>query len=252
MGDLSQGAFDAMKSMARDPSKRGVLIKDETCMGGLVLVLANSDKNIVKSSLEILLMLSEYPEHRYGMKNFIGLVDQLQILFTQHVTTSKKEGRHKKRRNSFFIGGGLAKNKMVVLQIRGLNDKDDVDTCRNCLLTVKGVISIIIDFKKKRATLRTIPELKPELLAKAISKTMTMVAEQVVKDDQGNEQLVSFSSVTPSQETNAKDMPDYPDEELFVVTGDKNVARLGDASKSRPGWNFVKSVGTFLSNSFYW
>ena len=47
-------------------------------------------------------------------------------------------------------------------------------------------------------------------------------------------------------------MPDYPDEELFVVKGDKNIAKLGDASKSKMGWNFVKSVGNFLSNSFYW
>ena len=39
-----------------------------------------------------------------------------------------------------------------------------MDVCRNSLLTVKGVISITFDFKKKRAILRTKPDLQSEVL----------------------------------------------------------------------------------------
>jgi len=41
--------------------------------------------------------------------------------------------------------------------------QDDMDVCRNSLLTVKGVISITFDFRKKRAMLRTVPDLRPEV-----------------------------------------------------------------------------------------
>ena len=43
--------------------------------------------------------------------------------------------------------------------------QDDVELCRNSLLTVPGVISITFDSKARRAILRTKPTLQPEVCA---------------------------------------------------------------------------------------
>lgn len=47
-------------------------------------------------------------------------------------------------------------------------------------------------------------------------------------------------------------MPDYPGDES-PVRGEKDMARMSDVPKDSPGgWTFIKSVGQYLSNSFYW
>jgi hypothetical protein len=46
------------------------------------------------------------------------------------------------------------------------------------------------------------------------------------------------------------EMPDYPSDVDSPVTGNQNVARRG-AADSRP-WSFLQSIGSFISNSFYW
>ncbi|KAI0231790.1 hypothetical protein LSAT2_017852 [Lamellibrachia satsuma] len=281
---ISGSAIQVMKLMASDPLKSKALVQDDTCLGGLVMVLSNSDTCIVTSALETLFRLAEWPEHRSHMKNFIGMVDQLQAVASKHTPniselaekvynlllginsnstdqvplkeTSNKHRAHKevtlkRRRNSFFIDTVLSRSKMVTLQIRGLIDRDDMDVCRNSLLTVKGVISITFDFRKRRAMLRTVPELRPELLAQAIARTMTMTAEQVIKDEVGNEVFVSFKVSLPADKENEEEMPDYPDDDS-PIRGTNNLARVGHKEDNKRDWGFVRSVSSFLSNSFYW
>ena len=70
--------------------------------------------------------------------------------------------------------------------------------------------------------------------------------------------LVSFSSKVQPTEVNKEnvhstDMPDYPTDDESPVKGDANMARMGAAHKDSPGsWGFIKSVGQYLSTSFYW
>ena len=49
-----------------------------------------------------------------------------------------------------------------------------------------------------------------------------------------------------------EDMPDYPEEDSPTVKGYKNMANMGSATPTGGGWGFVKTVGDFISNSFYW
>lgn len=81
---------------------------------------------------------------------------------------------------------------------------------------------------------------------------MTMAADQVVKDEFGNEYikpLVVQSEITESLE----EMPDYPLEDHSPIKDEGNNVAKTDESRNEGGkWGFVKSVGSFLSNSFYW
>ena len=46
-------------------------------------------------------------------------------------------------------------------------------------------------------------------------------------------------------------LPDYPEDDS-PVRGEANMARMGATPKAERGWGFVRAVGDFLTNSFYW
>ena len=64
--------------------------------------------------------------------------------------------------------------------------------------------------------------------------------------------LVSFGSILEGVNKENEDMPDYPEEDSPTVKGYKNMANMGSATPRGGGWGFVKTVGDFISNSFYW
>ncbi|ELU03193.1 hypothetical protein CAPTEDRAFT_222135 [Capitella teleta] len=286
--------METIKKMAADPFKSSAIVTDDTCLGGLVMVLSNKDASIVKAALETLQLLAEHLENRDHMKNFLGMMEQLELLTYQASPVIKplaerlyislrqcplkakkpshpppaevlkecknqqsepvvKEARssRKVRRNSFFLGG-VSKCKTITLFIRGMDHRDDVELCRNSLLTVSGVISITFDSKARRAILRTKPSLQPEMLAQAIAKTMTMYAEQIVKDEDGNEVHISFGKQGRDYNKENESMPDYPSDNDSPVKGHDNMAPMGGPQPHSDKWGLFKSMGSFLSNSFYW
>jgi len=274
-----------MAQMAEDPRKCQALVQDDTCVGGLVMVLSNKEDQVVKIALQTLKKLSARPAHRPRLAHFIGMKDQLDMLTNTHpnveiqslaqevktqllpespqfqkpppvpAATTQPPSEHKTeigkrgRRNSMCVKSNLQNAKTVVLHIRGMHDKDDMDLCRRMLIEVKGVISITFDFKKKHSILRARPDLNIETLAKAISKTYTMVAEKVTKDFQGNEIIEPIDYMSTSMHEDEDDMPDYPDDDS-PIRGTNTLTRLG--GKPKQGWNMLKSVGEFISTSFYW
>lgn len=266
-----------MKTMAMDPKKRAVLVTDTTCMGGLVLVLSNEDKAVVKLALETVQLLAETAEHRPVLRRFIGMMDQLEYLIDRkdcgEVESLAKEvymllkqdekvtplkdnhntSSNKSRRSSIqkSLHGSLKNSKLIVLQLRGLLNKCDRDVCMRLLLQVKGVISITFDMNKKRCIVRSKLEVRPESLVHAIAKTQSIHAQQVVKNDSGEELFLSFGTHNDSlNKENGADLPDYlPDDEELQPIDDKAIAR-SKSEKSAGGW--LSSAANFLANSFYW
>ncbi|XP_074643113.1 armadillo repeat-containing protein 1-like isoform X2 [Tubulanus polymorphus] len=279
-------AIAAFKVMASDPLKRLALARDPTCIGGLVMVLSNSDVQIVKSALETLLLLTECKGEVEFLATFMGMKTQLQNLvangtadnqvknmaekllsiFSQEcnkavlvkdTSNTSIEGcitpkRAHRRKKNFFLGGHAGKGKTIVLQIKGLKDKADMDICRNNIIHVRGVISITFNFAKKRAIIRTRLDLKPEVLAHAIAMSELMSAEQVLKGDDGNEIFLAFGAdLTEDDEHNEADMPQYlPDEPSPVREGDQPLARRGPHEEQSSSW--LSKAASFLSTSFYW
>ncbi|XP_062613497.1 armadillo repeat-containing protein 1-like, partial [Saccostrea cucullata] len=70
----------AMKGMAADPLKRKLLLKDATCMGGLIMVLSNPDSKIVTSALETLILMADTNDHKKLLRGFIGMTKQLETI----------------------------------------------------------------------------------------------------------------------------------------------------------------------------
>lgn len=278
---VSTDAIAAMKSMATDPKKRVALAKDTTCIGGLVIVLSNSDVSVVKEALETFLLLSECSESRCILKNHVGMMDQLDKLahlpdkdeLSQLAATLKAKlmvteapkaplrdsSNTSSRRNSSVKNQSLQghKVKTIVLLLRGYQDKGDRDLCARLLLKVKGVISITFDLGKLRCIVRTKPDVKAESLATSIARSMTMTAQQVVRNENGEESFITFgpNSSLEHNVSNGKentDLPDYlSDDNDSILIDDKALKRPTDEDKKKSaGW--FSAAANFLANSFYW
>jgi len=145
----------------------------------------------------------------------------------------------RKRRNSMAVKKNNLSSKSVTLQIKGMNNKDDLESCRNVLMEVKGVISLYFVYAKKRVVLRVKPELTVEVLAKAVKKNF-MSAERVVKDDEGVEFLepINVSFIDP--------LPDYDDDEDISLVEDnphQAIKRLSPPEKKSWGWGLLSAIG---------
>lgn len=273
---LSADALTSLKTMASDSKKRGFIVKDGTFLGGLVVVLSNPDVKIVVTALETLILLAEVSEYRPTLSTFIGLNEQVEILLNREdenianlaerlydLLTQKPE-KHAPLKDSFNTSGtklrqGSSKNKSVnggrtkhiILQIRGLVVKNDKDVVMRLLLHVKGVVSITFDLNQKRCIMRTKQDVKPETLAQAVAKSQTMTAQQVVRDENGEEKLIAFGSNMRDVDKENTTLPDYlPEDVDSPKAHTKPLARNKADNKREGGW--LSSAATFITNSFYW
>ncbi|GFS11647.1 armadillo repeat-containing protein 1-like [Elysia marginata] len=280
---VTTDAIAAMKAMASDPKKRVALAKDTTCIGGLVIVLSNPDAAVVKEALQTFLLLCECSESRRVLKDHVGMMDQLEKLaqrpenkddLSQLAASLKAKlmlsseapkaplrdcSNISSRRNSTAKNQSLQghKVKTVVLLLRGYQDKSDRDLCARLLLKVTGVISITFDLSKLRCIVRTKPDVKAEALARSIARSMTMTAQQVVRNENGEESFIAFgpnSSIDHNTSCGKEntDLPDYlSDDSDSIIVDDKALKRPTEEDKKKSaGW--FSAAANFLTNSFYW
>lgn len=271
---LSADALVSLKTMAGDSKRRYFVIKDPTFLGGLVMVLSNPDVKIVTIALETLVLLAEVQEYRPKLCAFMGLTDQVEHLINReeekvsHLAEklfdllNQKPEKCAPLKDSFNTSStktrtGVKKSshgsrtKHIILQIRGLVVKNDKDVVMRLLLHVKGVISITFDLNQKRCILRTKQDVKPETLSQAVAKSQTMTAQQVVKDENGEEKLVSFGSNMKEVDKENVTLPDYlPEDVDSPKAHTKPLAQNKDDTKKANGW--LTSAASFITNSFYW
>ncbi|XP_062587102.1 armadillo repeat-containing protein 1-like [Saccostrea cucullata] len=267
----------AMKGMAADPLKRKLLLKDATCMGGLIMVLSNPDSKIVTSALETLILMADTNDHKKLLRGFIGMTKQLEtiinskqsdarvhslaeklyVMITESCelqTPLKDTGnsRSTSRKSSTSKNKSLqgSKTRHITLQIRGLLDKTDRDVLMRLILQVKGVVSVTFDMNKKRCFLRAKPDVKPEPIVQAVAKSMTMTAQQVVKDEYGAEVLVSFGANPQDLDKENTSLPDYLPEDPDSPKADSRSLARNKKDEKKSGW--LSSAANFLTNSFYW
>lgn len=282
MSSESINSIRQLKAMATDYEMSKMLIKDPVCIGSLVMILSNKDPSVVLLALETIESLAKWSDLRNFLGEFLGMEDQLISLmmfacpsikriaqnlhdvlycnsspmeysgnegFGQPRTCGKvKRTDTRVQRGNFFVNT-VIKSRTAVFQVHDLLNKEDVDTCRNILLQVKGIISITFDMKKSRAILRTRPELPPEVIARTIANNSYLSAEQVIKDKNGKESFVSFEC---NSNSDSSIMPNYPRMEDSVVVGDQNLVPCSRQSRDGSSWSFIQTVGTFLTKSFYW
>jgi len=265
------GVVEHLKNLAADPQNRATIVKDQGCLAGLVLFLDNEDVKVVVTALEALKFLSEFQPNRSKMREEIGMVISLKTIMHKEGYNAKARQMAKeiyqniippvntassKRSSgtsqSFFLGNLNKRAKVVTLQIKGLANQITRKLCEEELLKVKGVISFTFVMTKSRCIIRCKVELSPEMLCDAINNTKLLSAQQVVRNERGEEVMLSFGAAPASScgRGNSSALPDYlPEEDDNVVISDKAIAVVGGNDKEN-GW--FSSVSSFFSKTLYW
>ncbi|KAJ8033347.1 Armadillo repeat-containing protein 1 [Holothuria leucospilota] len=284
----AQGVVQQLRDLAADPQNRRKIVQDQGCLPGLVLLLDHNEDQVVVTALEALRFLAECSSNRPIMKAELGMMFSLEAIM--HNTTSSNRAKMlakqvyqkltarcvtptplQESRNTainqqqqmkkqptvkpskgFFLGTNK-NNKVVILQIKGLKDQVCRKACEEELLKTKGVISFTFDLLKGRCTLRVKKEMRTETLVAAISRTKIMSADQVLKNEQGEEIILSFGSKPALANKENAALPDYLPEEDSPIRGlDKAVTKPGMVGDEDKQASWLSTAASFISSSFYW
>ncbi|XP_035278659.1 armadillo repeat containing 1, like [Anguilla anguilla] len=259
-----------LRDLASEPQNREAIVQDQGCLPGLVLFLDHQDSQVLYSTLQTLRYLAESPLNINIMKNELGMMVSLENLMERgganddiavlaqevHGILSAPEAprtperSRRKMKPQFFLNSSNKKAKSVTLYIQGLDTTDKRGLCEDALLKVRGVISFTFQMALRRCTVRIRADLSTESLASAIAATKVLTAQQVVKNESGEEVLVPLcTSGAPVQE-NAS-LPDYlPEDESPERDTDKAVSRTTAKQDSTGSW--LNAAAGFLSKTFYW
>lgn len=264
-----------LRDLAADPQNRATIVRDQGCLPGLVIFLDNDNPEVVQTALEALFYLAQVPSNRPLMKNEMGLVISVRrIINRQHSTHELKSSaqkvhdllipptgssrpmshsRHGAARSNSFLGSSNRKARAIILQIEGLNDQKSRLMVEERLLTVRGVVSFTFNMPRHRCVVRVRTDLKPEVLCRAIEASGTFGAQQVVKNERGEEVFLTFGPGSPAKggkENRPVKMPEYlPEDSETDKADDKAVERSG-AVGAGGGW--FGGVRRYLSDTFYW
>jgi len=233
----------------------------------LVLFLDHQDSQVLLATLTTMRYLAESHININIMKNELGMMVSLEnlmerselsvdisslakevhgILLTGPRTPEKRPTRNK---GQFFINSSNKKAKSVTLHINGLDSPDQRSLCEDALLRVKGVISFTFQMASKRCTVRIRSDLPTESLGSAIAATKVLSAQQVVKNEEGEEVLLPMAPCQEKVERNVV-LPDYLEEEEPDMGRDRAVSRAGLREDASNSW--LSSAATFLTKTFYW
>ncbi|XP_071836281.1 armadillo repeat-containing protein 1-like [Apostichopus japonicus] len=283
------GVVRQLRDLAADPQNRRKIVHDQGCLPGLVLLLDHNEEEVVSTALEALRYLCECPGNRPIMKAELGMMFSLEEIMqmkscankakilakqihqkltatlsgplhetkTQNTALNQQQQRRrsstaKPSSKGFFLGTNKQNSKVVVLQVHGLKDQMCRKVCEDELLKVKGLISFTFDMQKSRCTLRVKKEMRAETLVAAVARTTVMFADQVLKNEHGEEIILSFGSKPALADKENTSLPEYLPEEDLPITGlDKAVTKPGLTCDDQGG-SWLSTAATFISNSFYW
>ncbi|CAN9507420.1 unnamed protein product [Ophioblennius macclurei] len=260
-----------LRDLASEPQNREVIVQDQGCLPGLVLFLDHKDSEVLFATLQTLRYLAELSLNIPIMKNELGMMVSLENLMAREglsldITALAREvydvlkapanapsqTLEKKKKSQFFINSSNKKAKSVTLHIKGLDSTDQRGLCEEALLKVRGVISFTFQMASKRCTVRIRSDLPTESLASAIAATKVLSAQQVVKNEAGEEVYLALDPSGAEAPRNSA-LPDYLPEEEDESPGknlDKAVSR--SAAKEDASGSWLNAAASFLTKTFYW
>ncbi|KAL2082462.1 hypothetical protein ACEWY4_022280 [Coilia grayii] len=263
-----------LRDLASEPQNREAIVQDQGCLPGLVLFLDHKDPNVLLTTLQTLRYLAEWPVNIDTMKNELGMMVSLENLIEKHGLTedililakdvydvlsspgntgtfrTPAQQQQRKNKSQFFINSANKKAKTVTLHIEGLDGLDQRGMCEEALLKVRGVISFTFQMAVKRCTVRIRSDLPTENLATAIAATKVLQAQQVVKNETGEEVLIPLSISGSAIQENSQ-LPDYlPEDESPEKDLGRAVSRTGAKEDGSGSW--LNAAASFLTRSFYW
>ncbi|CAH2250403.1 armadillo repeat-containing 1-like [Pelobates cultripes] len=255
-----------LRNLASDPQNRASIMRDKSCLAGLILFLDHREACVVESALKTISYLSEDPTHCEIMRNELGMmvslesiknrcdvIDDLkqlaQSIYASFTFPSQKY-TPEKTKPQFFISSCNKRVKTVTLHIHGLDDMEKKNICEEALLKVRGVISFTFQLAMRRCTIRVKSDLATECLASAIAETKVLKAQQVIKNESGNEVYVPLPKIDLPVEKNSC-LPDYlPEEESPQKDIERAITCPGLKVNCRGSW--INTAANFLTKTFYW
>ncbi|KAM6906057.1 armadillo repeat containing 1, like [Lycodopsis pacificus] len=256
-----------LRDLASEPQNREMIVQDQGCLPGLVLFLDHQNPDVLFATVQTLRYLAELTPNISTMKNELGMMVSLEDLIGREglsidITALAQELfgilsapvpriPERRKKSQFFINSTHKKAKSVTLHIQGLDSTDQRGLCEEALLTVKGVISFTFQMASKRCTVRIRSDLPTESLASAIAATKVLSAQQVVKNEAGEEVFILLDQSGVEVQQNSA-LPDYlPEEEESPEREvDRAISRTTAKEDSSGSW--LNSAASFLTKTFYW
>uniref|UniRef100_A0A3Q3WXV1 Armadillo repeat-containing protein 1 n=1 Tax=Mola mola TaxID=94237 RepID=A0A3Q3WXV1_MOLML len=257
-----------LRDLASEPQNRAVIVNDQGCLPGLVLFLDHRSQDVLFATLQTLRYLAELSPNIPTMKNELGMMVSLENLIglSVDIASLAKEvfdilsgpahpvprtpERQRRKKSQFFINSFNKKAKCVTLHIQGLDSTDQRGLCEEALLRVKGVISFTFQMASKRCTVRIRSDLPTESLASAIAATKVLSAQQIVKNEAGEEVFIPLNPSGVEVQHNSA-IPDYlPEDESPEREVDRAISRTAAKEDSSGSW--LSNAASFLSKTFYW
>lgn len=261
-----------LRDLASEPQNREVIVQDQGCLPGLVLFLDHKSTEVLLATLQTLRYLAEMSPNIPIMKNELGMMVSLENLMARDglcvdITSLAQEvynilnapinpgprtpERMRRKKPQFFLNTSNKKAKSVTLHIQGLNSSEQRGLCEEALLKVKGVISFTFQMASKRCTVRIRSDLPTESLATAIAATKILSAQQVVKNEEGDEVLVPLKASEAEVLQNTA-VPDYLPEDEESPEQDLNRAVSRTTAKEDASGSWLNTAASFLTRTFYW
>ncbi|KAM6992879.1 armadillo repeat containing 1, like [Tautogolabrus adspersus] len=261
-----------LRDLASEPQNREVIVQDQGCLPGLVLFLDHQNPEVLFATLQTLRYLAELSPNIPTMKNELGMMVSLEnltgreglsvditalaqevfdILSAPPIPVPRTPEREKKKKSMFFINSSNKKAKSVTLHIEGLDSTDHRGLCEEALLKVRGVISFTFQMASKRCTIRIRSDLPTESLASAIAATKVLSAQQVVKNEAGEEVFIPLNPAGVKVQQNSA-IPDYLPEEEDSPEKEVNRAISRTTAKEDSSGSWLNAAAGFLTKTFYW
>ncbi|XP_029984296.1 armadillo repeat containing 1, like [Sphaeramia orbicularis] len=261
-----------LRDLASEPQNREVIVQDQGCLPGLVLFLDHQSPEVLLATLQTLRYLAELSPNIPTMKNELGMMVSLENLMARDglsvdITSLAQEvydilrapinpvprtpERERRKKPQFFLNSTNKKAKSVTLHIQGLDSTEQRSMCEEALLKVKGVISFTFQMASKRCTVRIRSDLPTESLASAIAATKVLSAQQVVKNESGDEVFIPLKAAGVEVPQNSA-LPDYLPEEEDSPEKEVDRAISRTTAKDDASGSWLSSAASFLTRSFYW
>lgn len=301
-----RGIVTHLRDLASDPRNRATIVRDQGCLPGLVLFLDNPDADVVETALETLLFLASCDDNKGIMTEELGLLVSIKDIaasttassFMQDIakaimdclqpaprvpeegpaenvesSSSAKSANNDEENTpgtpahgSFFIGNMNKTARTVTLQVNGMDSLANRKMIEEKLLGVKGVVSFTFDMEMTRVIIRARMAVTAEMLCKCIASTKVMEASQIVRNNAGEEVVLSFGNTKTQPTLHDKEnggattgaatpkksiyLDDEDDDTPIAPVHDKALAPFGQVSKKVSGW--LTGAAGYLSKSLYW
>ncbi|KAM3929878.1 armadillo repeat-containing protein 1-like [Leptodactylus fuscus] len=257
-----------LRNLASDPLNRASIVRDRSCLAGLILFFSHEDPHVVEAALQTVHYLCDNSNHCEIMRHELGMMVSLENIRNSDTSNHIKllaqriymllsapshlhtpETKNTQNNLQFFISSANKRAKTITLHIHGLDDLERKSLCEEALLKVKGVISFTFQMPIRRCTVRVKPDLATECLTSAVAETRVLKAQQVM-NEYGKEVYVPLACKENKEEKD-KCLPDYlPEEESPQKDLEKALTLPGSKDESRGSW--LNAAASFLSKTFYW